>query len=217
MKKAISQKIFFLGIISIVGLVMIYSFDSSQTQEDYLKELKEYREKKDKMFKTSIESPLDKKEKKEFKELFYYEPNLTFKVEAQIERFLLKEMIKINTSTNVPRTYLKYAKVKFNIREQSYEMVLLKPVKGLDAMVSGSQLLFLPFTDETSGRETYGAGRYLDFEEPKGDKIILDFNYAYNPYCAYNSVYDCPIPPAENNLPIAVLAGEKNYKNHQKH
>ncbi|GAB4337482.1 MAG: DUF1684 domain-containing protein [Flammeovirgaceae bacterium] len=215
MKKTLSQNIFFFGIVSIVGLIMIYSFSSSNAQEDYLKELKEFREKKDKMFKTSEESPLDKKEKKEFKGLSYYEPNLNFKIEAHLERFVLKETIKINTSTNTPRTYLKYAKVKFNINEQPFELVLLKPVKGLDNILS-NQLLFLPFTDETSGRETYGAGRYLDFEEPKGDKIMLDFNYAYNPYCAYNSVYDCPVPPAENHLPIPILAGEKNYQSHYK-
>jgi len=72
--------------------------------------------------------------------------------------------------------------------------------------------LFIPFSDETSGSETYKAGRYLDLEEQGGDDYELDFNLAYNPYCAYNDQYTCPIPPRENKLPIRILAGEKNYK-----
>ncbi len=72
--------------------------------------------------------------------------------------------------------------------------------------------LFIPFSDQTSGRETYAAGRYLDLEEQGGDDYELDFNMAYNPYCAYSEEYTCSIPPAENKLPFKILAGEKNYK-----
>jgi len=79
--------------------------------------------------------------------------------------------------------------------------------------------LFIPFTDLTSGNGTYEAGRYIDIksEEIRGDHVIIDFNKAYNPYCAYvKNVYNCPIPPRENDLPVAILAGEKEYgkKNH---
>jgi uncharacterized protein (DUF1684 family) len=74
--------------------------------------------------------------------------------------------------------------------------------------------LFLPFTDLTSGEETYTAGRYIDlsFEDIIDNKVVIDFNKAYNPYCAYVSgKYNCPIPPRENTLSVAILAGEKNY------
>ena len=72
--------------------------------------------------------------------------------------------------------------------------------------------LFLPFSDETSGHETYATGRYLDLEEQGGDDYELDLNSAYNPYCAYSEDYPCPVPPVENRLPVKILAGEKNYK-----
>ena len=69
--------------------------------------------------------------------------------------------------------------------------------------------LFVPFTDLTNGKETYGGGRYMDVEIPEGDSIVLDFNKAYNPYCAYSTNYSCPIPPKENDLPISINAGLK--------
>ncbi|MCS6832774.1 MAG: DUF1684 domain-containing protein, partial [Flammeovirgaceae bacterium] len=166
-----SEKLFFVGVLTVVILVIVYAFSSHQSQEDYLQQLKEYREKKDKMFRTSDESPLDKKDKKQFKQLDYFEPDLSYRVEATIERIAVKETIKVNTSTNVSRTYLKYAKLKFTLQGTACELLVLKPIRGLDNP-SSSTLLFLPFTDETSGVETYGAGRYLDVEEPKGDKLI---------------------------------------------
>jgi uncharacterized protein (DUF1684 family) len=72
--------------------------------------------------------------------------------------------------------------------------------------------LFIPFRDKTSGSETYSSGRYLDLEESGGDEYELDFNKAYNPYCAYNMSYTCPVPPRENILPVMISAGEKNYR-----
>jgi uncharacterized protein (DUF1684 family) len=69
--------------------------------------------------------------------------------------------------------------------------------------------LFCPFKDKTNGKQSYGAGRFLDFEEKDLENMVVDFNYAYNPYCAYNSNFSCPIPPLENHLEIAVMAGEK--------
>jgi len=73
--------------------------------------------------------------------------------------------------------------------------------------------LFLRFIDKTNDETTYSGGRYLDIRIPEGDSIILDFNKAYNPYCAYNNAFSCPIPPSENNLPVSILAGVKVYKN----
>jgi uncharacterized protein (DUF1684 family) len=73
---------------------------------------------------------------------------------------------------------------------------------------------FIPFTDNTTGVESYGGGRYIDIDEVSTDSLFLDFNYAYSPYCAYNERYDCPIPPPENALPITIAAGEKTYPLH---
>jgi uncharacterized protein (DUF1684 family) len=77
--------------------------------------------------------------------------------------------------------------------------------------VEQPEYLFCPFKDKTNGNQTYGSGRFLDFEEKDLENMVLDFNYAYNPYCAYNSNYSCPIPPFENHLDVEVLAGEKNW------
>ena len=74
------------------------------------------------------------------------------------------------------------------------------------------KIYYIPFTDLTNGEETYGAGRYLDFKIPESEKVIIDFNLAYNPYCAYNHSYSCPIPPKENNLNIKIEAGEKTFE-----
>ncbi len=72
--------------------------------------------------------------------------------------------------------------------------------------------LFVPFNDYTNGVSSYGGGRYLDIDIPAGDKTIIDFNFAYNPYCAYHDRWSCPIPPSENNLDIEVEAGVKSYE-----
>ena len=78
-------------------------------------------------------------------------------------------------------------------------------------MVGGIEHIFIPFADSTSGEDTYGAGRYLELGEIKNDRVVIDFNYAYNPYCAYSIDFSCPLPPAENYLAVAIEAGEKNY------
>jgi len=102
---------------------------------------------------------------------------------------------------------VKYGRVEFDLNGMRLRLVVYKSAEDPFA-----RSLFIPFSDETSGRETYGSGRYLDLEEQGGDDYELDFNLAYNPYCAYNDQYTCPIPPRENRLPVRILAGEKNYK-----
>ena len=105
------------------------------------------------------------------------------------------------------QAYLRYGAFAFRIQGRSLKLVVYKSAEDPYA-----RSLFIPFSDETSGRETYAAGRNLDHEEQGGDDYELDFNMAYNPYCAYSEEYACPMPPAENKLPVKILAGEKNYK-----
>jgi uncharacterized protein (DUF1684 family) len=102
---------------------------------------------------------------------------------------------------------LKFGLFTFEVEGQHLKLIAYKSVEDPYA-----RSLFLPFSDETSGHETYAAGRYLDLEEQGGDDYELDFNLAYNPYCAYNEDYTCPVPPFENKLSVKILAGEKNYK-----
>ena len=105
------------------------------------------------------------------------------------------------------QAYLRDGAFAFRIQGRSLKLVVYKSAEDPYA-----RSLFIPFSDETSRHDTYSAGRYLDLEEQGGDDYELDFNMAYNPYCAYSEGYTCPIPPAENKLPVKILAGEKNYK-----
>jgi uncharacterized protein (DUF1684 family) len=106
------------------------------------------------------------------------------------------------------RDYVTYAIAHFELEGKPLRLSLYKQVgTGLDYM-------FIPFKDLTSGVETYGGGRFIDCETVAADSLLIDFNLAYNPYCAYNEKYSCPIPPAENHLAVRIEAGEKNYGAH---
>ncbi len=201
------NNLFFGGIVVIVLLILVYSFSSQQAGDSYVEEIKAYRKEKDELFANSKESPLDRKQKKVFEGLNYYPVDQAYRITADFETFPLQEAIKIQTNIGVSRVFKKHGKATFQLNNKTHELLILKSTDRLT-----SKILFIPFTDETSGRETYGAGRYLDAEMSGNNKIILDFNTAYNPYCAYNSTYECPLPPKENNLTVKIEAGEKIFK-----
>ncbi|MEN7550905.1 DUF1684 domain-containing protein [Rapidithrix thailandica] len=210
MKGKSTNYIFFFVVIVVVSMIIYYSFEGVEYNQSYEEEVIEYREKKDRSLKHDSESPLDKQQKEKFGGLQYYKANIAYKVEAEVVPYKIPETLTVTTSQDLERSFLKYGKARFTLGDKEHELLLLKPIRSTTPQAEN--MLFLPFTDETSGRETYGAGRYLDLEE-RDDKIVIDFNYAYNPYCAYNEIYDCPIPPQENHLNIKILAGEKVYKN----
>jgi uncharacterized protein (DUF1684 family) len=108
----------------------------------------------------------------------------------------------MQTSTGEVQTHQKYGRFKFTVEGQAAELTIY----------AGENGYFLPFADSLAGTETYGAGRYLE-PEPLGEgKFLVDFNVAYNPYCAYNQNFSCPIPPKENRLKVAIRAGEKVFE-----
>ncbi len=166
------------------------------------------RREKDKVYKTASNSPLPESDKAKFGGLAYYpvDPRLGFHV--KLNRYPRPEMVRIGTNTGEIRSGLRYGYFAFEIdghpcRLQAYRMEDNPDMRG--------PYLFVPFRDATSGTETYGAGRYIDLRENTSGMYDLDFNRAYNPSCAYNSTFSCPVPPAENTLPVAVRAGEKKY------
>jgi uncharacterized protein (DUF1684 family) len=108
----------------------------------------------------------------------------------------------MQTSTGDVASYIRWARISFAVDGETAELTVFKDAQ------SGS--LFLPFQDANAGGETYEAGRYLDVEQHDG-RLHVDFNYAYNPYCAYNEMWSCPIPPAENRLAVAVRASERSF------
>lgn len=136
--------------------------------------------------------------------LKYFDVNEKFKVQARFEPIKDGAIFKMKTNTERLPEYRNFGKLYFEIGGESLVLTLYQNVEQPD-------YLFCPFKDLTNGKESYGAGRYLDFRLKDIENPVLDFNYSYNPYCAYNDEYSCPIPPQENHLNIAVLAGEKNW------
>ena len=136
-----------------------------------------------------------------------------YRITCKFERMLNSQWFRMESSGQVKRNYRTYGIIYFKINDTA---VTLNIYQSQDLMTSPQYKdhLFIPFTDATSGEETYESGRYIDLEikDITNDRVLIDFNKAYNPYCAYVSgKYNCPIPPKENNLNVAILAGEKNY------
>lgn len=179
---------------------------SACSQGGYEEMIREERKERDSFMRTSKESPF-KNKLRDFKGLKYFDINQKYQILAKLEKIKPVEEIEIKMTQNQAETYLKYAYAYFTLEGKEYKLLLLK--RNLR-----EPILFLAFTDKTSGIDTYGGGRYLDipFHRGQGDKIKIDFNKVYNPFCTYNEKYDCPLPPRENHLDIAIKAGEKNYK-----
>ncbi|MCD6181482.1 MAG: DUF1684 domain-containing protein [Candidatus Cloacimonetes bacterium] len=176
---------------------------------DYERKIKRDRVGKDEFFKGHFQSPIPPEERGSFTKLHYFEPDLNYRFELELEEFDQKESVKIEDTGGNLRDFLKWGKFSFRIGDQN---CVLYAYKSHDAETR----LFIPFKDATSGKETYGAGRYIDLEEARdkiGTKWILDFNLATNPWCAYSKDYVCPLIPFENILKVEIKAGEKNYKN----
>jgi uncharacterized protein (DUF1684 family) len=151
-------------------------------------------------------SPLTDLEFDVFETLPFYEINKKLRIKA---KFILIEngsAFRMKTNTNRRPKYIRYALAKFKINKKEYELTIYQNVR-LSEKEEYAYYLFLPFTDLTNGSKTYGGGRYLDLRIPKKNKIIIDFNQAYNPHCAYNGKYSCPIVPEENALNIEIEAG----------
>lgn len=164
-------------------------------------------------YKDASTSPLKDKDRKNFKGLEFFEFDSTFVVTAKFEKTPNETPFEMKTTTDRLPIYVKYGIVTFNLKGNAYQLNVyqnqdLKKKEGYD------DYLFLPFLDDTNGEETYGGGRYIDLSIPEGDEIVIDFNKAYNPYCAYNEKYSCPIVPRVNYLELKVEAGVKAFKKH---
>lgn len=157
------------------------------------------------------ESPLTAEDIKEFKALEFFDIDTTFVIEAEFVRTPYESPFAMPTTTDRKPIYVKYGEAYFDMDGESF-MLNIYQNQELITKAEYVDYLFIPFTDATNGESSYGGGRYLDMRIPTGKIITLNFNKAYNPYCAYNGKYSCPIPPAENNMPIAIPAGVKAYK-----
>lgn len=165
-------------------------------------DLKLFRAEKDEFFGGHPQSPLTREQKKNFKGLVYFSENESLRREVALEEFPVKEEFDMQTSTGGVQPYQRFGRFSFETDGQTVSLTVYRGEHGF----------FLPFVDSLAGSETYPAGRYLEPEPLPGGRFLVDFNLAYNPYCAYNELWSCPITPAENHLKAAIRAGEKLFR-----
>ena len=164
--------------------------------------LTDFRAEKDEFFGRHPQSPLTPEQKRGFVGLQYFLENDALRLEVQVEPLFDQQPIQMQTSTGGVQMYARHARFKFQVDGQEAELTIYQSENGY----------FLPFVDSLAGKETYPAGRYLEPESLPGNHFLVDFNLAYNPYCAYNEMWSCPITPAENRLKVPIRAGEKLYE-----
>jgi hypothetical protein len=174
---------------------------------DWRDRILETRREKAEFFRSHPRSPIPETERDDFQGLDYYPPDETYRFELPLHEHETRERVTVSTSTEGEREYLRWGEFRFTVDGEEVALQAYKSDPDDDR-------LWVPFRDETSGEETYGAGRYLDLEPEHhrtNDEWILDFNQAYNPTCAYSDRYECPLPPMENWLDVRIEAGERSY------
>ncbi len=165
-----------------------------------------FRAQKDEFMRFGRDSPFSHSDQGAFQGLGYFDPDPAFRFEATLKRYQTESSVMMTTNKGTRQLFNKVGLFDLVVGGQPVQLQAYQSAEREDPN------LFLPFKDATSGRETYGAARYLDMRVEHDDNYLVDFNYAYNPYCAYNEGYACPLPPTENVLRVAIRAGERKYR-----
>ncbi|RZK42281.1 MAG: DUF1684 domain-containing protein [Pedobacter sp.] len=197
-------------------IILVFILCSNLTiAQTFKQQIDEHRKEYKNNFIKESRSPL---RAEDFKDLHFFEADSAFKIEAKVEMLSNQKIFNMPTYDGTSKEFIRYAKVKFKLKQDTLTLTLYKNI-ALATNPVYKDLLFLPFTDESNQHSTYGGGRYIDLntQDIKSGKLTIDFNKAYNPYCAYSDGYRCPIPPEENDLAISILAGEKRYTGEKKH
>ena len=191
-------------------------FSCAKKNNTHENEIKLFQYELNREFADASKSPLTKEDFKTFKALEFFEIDENYNIEADFEITPNTSIIEMPTTTDRLPLYRKFGIAHFTMNGKKMELSIYQN-QQLMTDFSYKDYLFLPFNDATNSSTTYGGGRFIDLEIPSegSKKIRIDFNKAYNPYCAYNHTYSCPIPPSENNLDVAIPAGVKAFK--QKH
>lgn len=184
--------------------LLVFMFTQSGSSDEYTNEIEKFREERHDFFKSSQASPFIQNNV-DYEPITFFPIEPSYRVRARLERLTTRETVSITNSDGTQSKYLKFARANFELNGSDHSLLILK------ALGFGNQYL-TAFLDETSAISSYGGGRYLDLAIGKSDQIEIDFNKAYNPYCAYVEDYLCPLPPRENYLSTAIEAGEKDYK-----
>ncbi|MGB1104558.1 MAG: DUF1684 domain-containing protein [Crocinitomicaceae bacterium] len=193
-------------ILFILVLLLGTSVVAQQEGDPKITEIKTFQQEQNEHYKDKKHSPLTKKERRAFEGHRFYPINLDYRGEAKFEYIEQEDTIVMQTSSGREKYYRPYAYVHFKINGDSCKLTVYQSYR-LRETKEYKDYLFIPFRDATSGKTSYGGGRYLDILIPEGNTVILNFNLAYNPYCAYTMGYNCTIPPAENTLNVAIRAG----------
>jgi len=195
----------------IILIFLLGSITNAYAQfSDKIKSIEEFQVQINAEFKNPEESPLSAEDMENFEGLEFFEIDTSYTITVQFVRTPAEAPFAMPTTTDRKPVYVKYGEVYFQLKDKTIKLniyqnqELIKKPEYVD-------YLFLPFTDKTNGETTYSGGRYLDIRIPEGDSIILDFNKAYNPYCAYNGKSSCPVPPPENNLTVEIPVGVKAF------
>lgn len=190
-----------------VGIIflMIVLFQWFLQEDEYALEINRFRKERNEWFRTDPQSPLPDSLKKDFDGITYFEPNGRYNVVAKFVKNPKFEYYPMPQVGDEPKKYIVAGKLEFILHGKKHSLT------AFQGNEKDSKALFVPFRDETSGKTTYGGGRYLDPRLVR-DRVRLDFNKAYNPFCVYNLKFVCPIPPDANRLKIPITAGEKDYK-----
>jgi len=196
---------------SLLILLLLFVSVSYAQESKQIKEAKKFQQKLNKEFSSKEESPLTKEDLATFKSLDFFPIDSNFIVTASLTLHKGSENLEMKTTTDRIQVYKLYATANFKLNGKDYSLEIYQNEKLL-LTPDYEDYLFLPFTDLTNGETSYGGGRYIDLRLPKADSILIDFNQSYNPLCAYNEKYSCPIPPKSNHLNTSISAGVKNFE-----
>ena len=199
----------------IVAFLSLFISCNSQDKRPLIGET-EYQQKLNAVFKDASKSPLKNKDLKSFKGLDFFPVDSSYIIIASIEKTPDTPFLGMVTNTEEKSYYRKFGILTLTLKDKEMQLTLYESLEESENPVF-EDYLFLPFTDETSGSDSYGGGRYMDVFKSKintNGTLELNFNNTYNPYCAYNDDYSCPLTPRDNHLSMEILAGVKDFKKH---
>ncbi len=199
----------------LVALILIGAITCLQFQRldkessQHLDDITAWQDKMNQEFSDSTESPLSTEDRLVFHGLNFYPINIEYHINANFERTKNESVFGMKTTTERRPVYVRYGIASFKLKGKDLKINIYQNVKFAKTD-KYKDYLFMLFTDLSSGKQSYAGGRYIDLRIPQSNEIVIDFNKAYNPYCAYNHKYSCPIPPEEDHFDIEILAGCKN-------
>ena len=196
----------------LVLLLFVSSLSCGQSKEPIPGET-DFQKEMNAEYKDATTSPLKEKDRKTFKSLEFFKFDASYIVNAKFVRTPNESEFEMKTTTSRLPVYVKYGVITFTLNGSEHQLNVYQNI-DLTKKEGYEDYLFLPFLDLTNGEESYGGGRYIDMRIPKTNIVEIDFNKAYNPYCAYNDKYSCPIVPRENFLNTEVKAGVKAFDKH---